>query len=161
MHSANGERGTTILEALVAASLLIGIVSGVASLIVLTHRFAVRAEQMTVATVAASSRLERLRAVPWEYDLAGLERDAPALEISPPGALEHSVAGFHESLDAAGRPLAAPLSAEPAYVRRWAIVPLDGVGAFARAFEVCVFVWPAAGAARPLVCLATVRTRQP
>ena len=67
MHIAHNERGTTLVEALVAAGLLITIVSGIAYLIVQAHRFAVRAEQMTVAVVAASARLERLRAIPWEY----------------------------------------------------------------------------------------------
>ena len=91
MHIAHGERGTTLVEALVAASLLVTLVSGVAYLIVQAHRFAVRAERMTVAVVAASSRLERLRAVPWEYDLAGIERDAPALAMSPPDAIDRDV----------------------------------------------------------------------
>ena len=63
MHIAHNERGTTLVEALVAAGLLITIVSGIAYLIVQAHRFAVRAEQMTVAVVAASARLERLRAI--------------------------------------------------------------------------------------------------
>ena len=71
MHIAHTERGTTLVEALVATGLLITIVSGIAYLIVQAHRFAIRAEQMTVAVMTASTRLERLRAIPWEYDLAG------------------------------------------------------------------------------------------
>ena len=160
MSNAHAERGTTIVEALVAASLLITLVGGVAHLILQSHRFVVRAEQMTVATIAASARLERLRAVPWEYDLAGAEREAPALEMSPPGALERNVDGFHESLDSAGGPLVGPPPGGAAYLRRWAIVPI-GDGAAARAIEVCVFAWPASGGAPPLACLASVRTRQP
>ncbi len=161
MDIAHGKRGATLVEALIAASLLITLVSGVAYLMVQAHRFAVRAEQMTVAVIAASSRLERLRAVPWEVDLAGIDRDAPALEMSPPEALDRNVDGFHEALDVSGGAVADVAAAAPAYVRRWAIVAADGGGASARSIEVCVFEWPAAASAPPLTCLAAVRTRQP
>jgi hypothetical protein len=161
MNGAHPERGTTIAEALVATSLLITLVGGVAHLILQSHSFAVRAEQTTVATIAASARLERLRAIPWEYDLAGMARDAPALEMSHPGALERNLGGFHESLDSGGGPLADPATNGAAYIRRWAVEPIGADGAVARTIEVCVFAWPAAGAAPPLACLAAVRTRQP
>jgi len=161
MHIAHNERGTTLVEALVAAGLLITIVSGIAYLIVQAHRFAVRAEQTTVAVVAASTRLERLRAVPWEYDLAGMEREAPALAMSPPDALDRDAAGFHETLDASGDAVADVPERTPAYVQRWAIAPAREGGERARAIEVCVFEWPAAESAPPLTCLASVRTRQP
>jgi len=161
MHIAHNERGITLVEALVAAGLLITLVSGIAYLIVQAHRFAVRAEQMTVAVVAASARLERLRAIPWEYDLAGMERDAPALAMSPPDALDRDVDGFHETLDVSGEALADVPAGVPAYVQRWAIVPARGGGERARAIEVCVFEWPAAESAPALTCLASVRTRQP
>ncbi len=161
MHIAHPERGTTLVEALVAASLLITIVSGIAHLIIQTHRFAVRAEQMTVAVVAAASRLERLRAIPWEYDLAGMERDAPTLALSPPDALDREVTGFHETLDVSGEAAVDSAAGTPAFVQRWAIVSASSAGERARAIEVCVFAWPAADAAPPLACLASVRTRQP
>lgn len=161
MHIAHDDRGTTLVEALVAASLLITLVSGVAYLIIQAHRFSVRAERMTVAVVAASSRLERLRAVPWEYDLAGTEREAPAFEMSPPDALARDVAGFHQTLDASGEAVTDVPAGTPAYVQRWAIVPARGGGERARAIEICVFEWPAPSSAPPLYCLGSVRTRQP
>jgi hypothetical protein len=161
MDHAHDEHGATIVEALVATSLLITLIGGVAYLILQSHRFAVRAEQITIATVAASAGLERLRAVPWEYDFAGTLRDAPALQTSPPGALERNVGGFHESLDTGGAPLVNPVLTDAAYVRRWAVEPIGGDGEVARSIEVCVFAWPAAGATPPLACLASVRTRQP
>ena len=161
MPIATIERGMTLVEALVAASLLITVVSGIAHLIVQAHRFAGRAEQTTVAIVAAAARLERLRAVPWEYDLAGMERDAPALAMSPPDALDRDVAGFHQTLGASGEAVSDVPGGAPAYVQRWTIVPARGGGERARAIEVCVFAWPGAGSAAPLACLATVRTRQP
>ena len=161
MHIAHNERGTTLVEALVATGLLITIVSGIAYLIVQAHRFGVRAEHMTVAVMAASARLERLRAIPWEYDLAGIERDAPALAMSPPGALDRDVDGFHETLDASGDAAADVPEGAPAYVERWSIGPAREGGERARAIEVCVFEWPAVESAPPLTCLASVRTRQP
>jgi hypothetical protein len=160
MHIAHGDRGTTLVEALVAASLLVALVSGVAYLIIQAHRFTVRAEHMTVAVIATSARLERLRAVPWEYDLAGLEREAPALAMSPSDAIHHDVTGFHETLDHSGNIVANAATAAPAYVRRWSVLPV-GDGNRARFLEVCVFAWPAAASAPPLYCLGSVRTRQP
>ena len=160
MHIAHNDRGTTLVEVLIAAGLLVTIASGIAYLIVQAHRFASRAERMTVAVVAASARLERLRAIPWEYDLAGMERDAPALTMSPPDALDRDVAGFHDALDVSGEAVTEVAEGTPAFVRRWAIGPARAGGERARVVEVCVFEWPAR-AAVPLTCLASVRTRQP
>jgi hypothetical protein len=113
------------------------------------------------ATTLAASRLDALRAIPWEYDIAGAEIRVPALDPSPPDTLGRSVDGFYDRLDAGGIPADEPHAGQPVFVRRWAVVPAPVDPARARGVEVCVFAWPATEGARPLVCAASVRTRQP
>lgn len=155
------ERGTTLVEAVVAASLLLTLAGGVAYLFLLTHRFALAAEQMTIAVAAATSRLETLMAVPWAYDLAGGEPEASALDLSPPDVLDRNVAGFSDLVDATGTPVDGDSDVQPAFARRWALLPLNGDASSSRAIEVCTFTWPAPPGAPPMVCLASARTRQP
>ncbi|MGE0460974.1 MAG: hypothetical protein AB7Q16_06360 [Vicinamibacterales bacterium] len=155
------ERGTTLVEAVVAASLLLTLAGGVAYLFLLTHRFAMAAEQLTMAVAAATSRLETLMAVPWAYDLAGGEPEAGALDLSPPDVLDRNVAGFSDLVDATGTPVDGDSDVQPAFARRWALLPLNGDASNSRAIEVCTFAWPAPPGAPPLVCLASARTRQP
>ncbi len=158
MGTLGTQRGFTLIEVLLAASLLLTLAGGMAGLLLLSRQLTVRAEQMSVATLAASAQLERLRAVPWRYDPDGSAPVVAALAVSPPGALDRDVDGFHERLDASGRPVTAG-AGEPRLLRRWAIEP--GADAAGLLLEVCVFAWPAAPAARPLVCLASARGRQP
>src|SRR5918993_3088022 len=139
MHITHGQRGSTLIEALVAVSLLLTLAGGIAHLILFAHRFSVRAEQVTVATVAALAQVESLRAVPWEIDVNGVPRDAAALSPSPAGAMDGDTAGYFQLLDIAGRPTTRPEDGAPAYVRRWAIVPLGEGESAARALEVCVY----------------------
>ncbi len=155
------ERGITLVEAVVAASLLLTLAGGVAYLFLLAHRFAIAAEQATVALAATASRLETLAAVPWAYDLAGGEPEAHALDLSPPDVLDRNTAGFSDLVDATGMPVDADRDVQPAFARRWALLPLDGDASSSRAIEVCTFAWPAPPGAPPLVCLASARTRQP
>lgn len=155
------ERGTTLVEAVVAASLLLTLAGGVAYLFLLTHRFAVTADRMTVAVAAAVSRLETLLAIPWGYDLAGGEPEAGALDFSPPDALDRNAVGFYDLVDAAGMPVDDGGDVQPAFTRRWALRALNNDASSSRAIEVCTFTWPAPPGAPPLVCLASARTRQP
>lgn len=152
------QRGFTLVETLLAASLLFTMAGGLAGLLVLTRHLVVRSDQMTVATLAAAARLERLRATPWRYDIDGSAPEVAALALSPPDSLDRNVGGFHEWLDATGRPLAAG-PAEPRLVCRWAVV--RGTDAATRGLEACVLAWPAPDGASPLVCLASARGRQP
>jgi type II secretory pathway pseudopilin PulG len=155
------QQGISLVETVVAASLLLTLVGGVAYLFLLAHRFARAAEQTTTAIAAAASRLETLGAVPWTYDLAGGEPDVAALALSPPDVFDRDVSGFFDRLDIAGTPLERVDAGQPAFVRRWALLPPGLDAASSRGIEVCVFAWPAAAGAAPLVCLASARTRQP
>lgn len=154
------QRGTTLLEALIAASLLTTLVAGTAVLIVLAHRVGVQSEQSTTAVLLAVTRLQALRAVPWRYETDGTAPEVPVLAYSPPGALEQNTTGYWDVTDESGRPLEPPAGGA-AFVRRWALSPVAFASTQTRGVEVCVFVWPAGRDADPLACVADVRTRQP
>lgn len=155
------QHGLTLIETVVAASILLTLAGGLAHLFLQSHRFALAAEQMTVAVAAASARLDALSAIPWHYDLAGAAPDVAALAVSPADALDRNIAGLHDRLDATGWPLPASDAGQPAFVRRWALLPSSGDPTTGRGIEVCVFAWPAAPGATPLACVASARTRQP
>jgi hypothetical protein len=159
MPALRADRGTTLLEAIVAASLLATIAVGTASLILLARRLGERAEQLMTATTLAAARLEALRSIPWVYDIGGAVPEVADLSLSPPDALERNATGFWDATDGSGRPLSS--STEPAFLRRWAIASAVAGPAQARGIEVCVFTWPVERNPVPLACLAGARTRQP
>lgn len=160
MFLLRNQRGTTLLEALIAASLLTTLAAGTAALIVLAHRVGVESEQSTTAALLAVARLQALRAVPWRYETDGTAPEVPALAYSPPDALDQNTTGYWDVTDETGRPLE-PLADGAAFVRRWALSPVPSASIDTRGVEVCVFAWPAGRDADPLVCVADVRTRQP
>ena len=155
------DRGTTLLEAIVAAGLLVTIAVGTASFILLARRLGERTEQLTMATTLAAARLDVLRAVPLRYEIDGTESAFAGLAFSPADALERNASGYWDTTDESGLVLPGPAAAGAAFVRRWAIAPALSGAAQARAIEVCVFEWPAERNPVPLACLASARTRQP
>jgi hypothetical protein len=161
MPALRTDRGTTLLESIVAASLLATIAVGTASLILLARRLGDRAEQLITATTLAAARLEALRAIPWQYDIDGAVPEVSGLALSPPDALERNSTGFWDAIDESGRPRSSPAEPGAAFVRRWAIVSAVAGPAQARGIEVCVFRLPAERDSVPLACLASARTRQP
>lgn len=156
-----GERGTTLVEAIIAASLLVTIVAGTAALIVLARRLGEQTEIAIAATFVAGAKLQALRAVPFGYDIGGGVPEVPALAYAPSEALERNTTGLWDVLDATGRTTSDSAAGPAALVRRWATWPVSGATGDCRSIEVCVFAWPANADAPPLVCLASVRTRQP
>src|SRR5262245_65599570 len=111
------ESGFTILEVLVAATILVVAVSALASLLSSTTAVNVSARHATRAVLLAMEKMEQLRALPF---------DDPALAASPPGTLEADVAGFSD----------APADG---YRRRWSIAPLDALPASACVVQVLVW----------------------
>ena len=108
--------GFSLLEVLVATSILAVGVAGLAQLLVLAADANVRARQTTVATVLAQQKIEDL--VP--------EAAAGSLTASPSGTLAGPVAGYCDFVDRTGRVLGAgPLPPRgSAYLRRWSAEPL-------------------------------------
>ena len=116
-------RGFTLVEVLLAMTLLVVGVSTLASLVVL-----------------ATQKMEQLRALTWGYDAAGrpiadtttdLTMFPPGgsgvgLTVSPAGALRQNTFGYCDFLDASGTPVGAGTDppARATFVRRWSIEPL-------------------------------------
>jgi len=102
--SLRGERGFSLLELLVASTILtVGLLS-LAQLLTLATSANAAAGRTTYAAVLAAGKLEDLRALTWE----SLQRQAGE-------SIDH--------LDRAGRPLEGGAAAG-AYTRRWRIDPL-------------------------------------
>ncbi len=155
------ERGTTLIEALVAAGLLITLLAGVAQLFTGSRLLARRAALVSAAAIVAGDRLERFRALAWTWDPSGTPVEEAGLALSPPGALEADTPGFADRVDVSGRASDHPAAGAPVFARRWSVVSAGDDEPEARTIEVCVFTLPAAAGAPPLACLATIRTRQP
>jgi len=110
-----GARGFSLLEVLVAVSILTVALSALAGLCAAATRANAVAGSMSVETILAGQKMEQLRALGWD-------------EVAPSAddALVRNVPGACDFLDAAGRPLGDEPDAPPGavYLRRWSIVPL-------------------------------------
>lgn len=154
--------GFTLLETVVATAILVTALTGMAQLFLVGVRLTRTSGSQGAALVGAQSKLEALRSLAMAYGPAWEIVTDPALAESPPAALQEDTAGYVDALDAGGRTVDDD-DAAVAFVRRWAITPIDHLEPAALAIEVCVFRAPA-GAARLAaaeVCLATIRSRQP
>lgn len=160
-----GTSGFSLIETVIAASILVTALAGTAQLLVYSLRFTRESGRREVAAVAAQSGVEWLRARAFAYGPEGDTVTDAALEPSPPNALDENVSGYFDALDAGGEVIDLDEAAGggPAYVRRWAVTPLDSGAPDALAIEVCVFRGSATAVpvASAEACLATIRTRQP
>lgn len=158
------ECGSSLVEVLVAAAILVTVFAGLAQVFVYTGRFTRDLSRRDVALLSAQSKIEWLRSRPLAYEEDGTPTRDPALAPSPEESLVADVPGYHDRLDTDGIVIAEDdaQAAAPAFVRRWAVTPLDDVPD-AVALEVCVYRWPAevGAVAAAETCLATVRVRQP
>jgi hypothetical protein len=109
MRNMHTEKGTTLVEAIVAIGLLAGAVVSLASLSSVAIRSAGIARERSTATILAVQKMEELC------------RDASSLPLSAANAWAVDTPGHVEFLDAYGRPLG---GRGGVYVRRWAVTPL-------------------------------------
>jgi prepilin-type N-terminal cleavage/methylation domain-containing protein len=141
------DTGFTLVEVLVALSLLLVISVGVVWLFVVSIDGGRIARDRTIAAIAAAGKMEQLRSLEWRFELdaSGLPTPrtdlvtdvsldpiaagGPGLADSPPGTLDADLPPYVDYLDRRGRWVgnggSPPGSA--AYVRRWGIhrLPVD------------------------------------
>ena len=156
MSSLSSARGFTLFETLVATSILVTALAGVAQLFVLGSHLTRQAGASGAALLAAQDRLELLSGQAFTYDPAGLTVTDPALVPSPDSTLAEDLKPYFDWLDADGRP--SGNAGDAVLSRRWRVTSMGATTPDAIAIEVCVFRSGARGAD---ACLSTIRTRQP
>ena len=164
IHRLARDSGFTLLEVLVATTLLFVGVAALAGLSMMATHANTTARATTFASLLAAQKMEELRALPWGYDALGQPRSD--LTPSPPDALSRNVSGYCDFLDAAGRSLGTGSSppAQALFVRRWSIEPMPSNPANTLVLHVLVtrIRSDQSGASDALpgdVSLVTVRTR--
>ena len=141
------ETGFSLLETLVAVTLLSIGVGALAQLSVISADANRRARAITTASVLAQQKMEQLRALTWRFDPLGLRvsdetsdtsvtPEAPTggtgLSVSPAASLATNTPGYCDFVDPSGRLLGdggggSEVPANALYIRRWSIagVPAD------------------------------------
>lgn len=126
--------GFTLVEVLVASTLLMMVWLATARIVAASAAANAGARGLTQATMLAVEKMEQLRALPI---------DDPALARSPPGTLATNVEGYHDQPDSR-------------YIRRWSIDPLPSYPEAAVAIHVAVATASGLGEAR----LVTIKSRK-
>lgn len=184
-HHRRAHAGFSLVEAALALGLLVTMAAGVAHLVGLATRAVSQAHHDTAMVVLAVDKLEQLRSLAWQFDVAdgtpvsdvttdlaaeALSTGGLGLTASPSDSLWVSTPGFVDYLDGSGRWRGT--GPEPAagtvYIRRWAITPLDADVGHSLALQVAVTTLaeevrrrPASGrGVPPAVLLSTLRTRR-
>lgn len=148
-------RGFTLIETLVASSLLITALAGVAQLFILSAQWSGQAAASNAALLAAQGKLEELSGATFRYGPSGEPITDPALQFSAAESLRDDHPPDVDWIDASGHGVG---NAAAAWLtRRWRVTPAAGGVPDLIAIEVCVF---RAHTAAADVCLATVRLRQ-
>ena len=148
-------RGFSLVEVLVAITVMMIATIGLAQLSVMAIRVNQGARATTFTTVLASQKMEQLRALAWTWDPSGAaisdastdtavapERSSggTGLTASPPDVLRVITPGYCDYLDAAGRTLGGGPTppSKTAFIRRWSIEPLPFPGNDTLAIQVSV-----------------------
>ena len=146
VHGARSSSGFSLVEALVATTLVIVAVGGVAQLVAGATAANGRARAATAATLLASGKIDDLLTVPWSDQMAA----ATSSDVS----LDQDMPGYYDVLDAAGQPAPGPAGA---FVRRWSVRTLQESPGNAVVLHVVV---RAAGSPGLVARMQTVRTRR-
>ena len=135
------EDGFSILEVLVAATIMTVAVAGLAQMFALATYANASARATTYAAVLAQQKMEQLRGLTWGFDAQGLPvtdttTDVTAvpevasggrgLSLSPAQSLGTNTEGYCDFIDIFGRALGGGTTppAGTAYIRRWSIEAL-------------------------------------
>ncbi|MBI3490544.1 MAG: prepilin-type N-terminal cleavage/methylation domain-containing protein [Acidobacteria bacterium] len=141
MRPRTKESGFSLLEVLVATTILVVAITALANLCALSTRANTSARTTTIASLLATQKMEQLRALTWGFDELALPLSDTTTDItvvpekagagvglspSPAGALAQNTAGYCDFLDAMGQSLRSGTTtpATAAFVRRWSVEPL-------------------------------------
>jgi prepilin-type N-terminal cleavage/methylation domain-containing protein len=130
------EAGFSIIETMVAVTLLAIVSLGVAQLFAVGTLANFRSKSQTSSTLLAVQKMEQMKGLTWGFDAQGLPVSDTATNLaaatptgggrglnpSPDGTLTANVDGYFDLLEQHGG-VAGP-GQETAYVRRWSITPL-------------------------------------
>jgi len=163
-------RGFTLLEVLIAVSLLATGASAVAYLTIAAGRTVRVAQQADVVQSLAREKLEQLRMLAWTSDgalpVSDWSSDVSATPIRPtagkglgasPGdTLVTNVDGYADFADAGGRSLGGGADVPPAaaWIRRWSVQPMPSPP---DTLFLQVIVIPSSTAAGPVAAAAAAR----
>jgi len=135
------EGGFSLVEVIVATSLLATALVTLAQLFAISTKTNLSSRNTTYATVLAQQKVEELRALTWGFDLQGLPisdttsdtavspeqpNGGSGLAPSPKTALNENTPGYVDYIDQFGNKLGggAQPPANAIYMRRWSIEPL-------------------------------------
>lgn len=132
-----GNRGISVVEALVAIAIVLGTLGGTTPLVIWSQGESRKAGALSIAVLLASEKLHQLRGLTWHVGRAGesvadlatdLAADPPAgggsgLAPTSAGTLANNRAGYADYLDAQGLWIGSGTSPPSGtrFVRRWAI----------------------------------------
>jgi len=162
--SFNNDRGFSLVETLVATTLMTVALASLAQLFLISTKANQSARLTTTASVLAQQKMEQLRGLTWGFDMIGLPlsdttsdltvvpeqpQGGPGLTPSPDGSLQSNVDGYCDFLDGRGQPLGGGSVAPPntVYVRRWSVEPLPTNPNNTLILQVMVTRWRARGTA--------------
>jgi prepilin-type N-terminal cleavage/methylation domain-containing protein len=137
--SRTDERGFSLLETLVAVSVVAVALASLTQLVAISVHAGARARRSSMASVLAQEKLEAL----WSLGAALVSQPATSLDVNPPGLCDF--------LDEHGRSLGTG-STPPAgavYVRRWSITPVSADPAASFLLQVAVAPRVAHGVSLP------------
>jgi prepilin-type N-terminal cleavage/methylation domain-containing protein len=129
----SADRGFSLLELLVATTLVVIGMTALAQLFGVAIQANARGRAMTVSVLFARQKLEEVVAA-----FAQQDQNGSTLGASPAGSLDRNTTGFSDYLDRSGQSLGGgatvPSGAE--YLRRWSVEPLPGYEDTARVLQV-------------------------
>jgi|SRR5437762_2975008 len=139
--TANRERGFSLLEVLVATTLMAVGLTALAQLFGVSTRANHSAKTTTYAAVLAQQKMEQLRGLTWGFDNLGLpitdtttdisvipevSNGGTGLSPSPANTLGQNTTGYVDYVDRDGKSLGTgtTVPGNAVYIRRWSVEPL-------------------------------------
>lgn len=136
-----GEGGFSLIEVLVATTILTVALSALAQLFAISTKTNASAKSTTFAALLAQQKMEQLRGLTWGFDTLGLPLSdtttnvtvvpelmtgGTGLSPSPANSLGENTSGYCDFLDKHGNSLGGGTTppADTTYIRRWSVEPL-------------------------------------